>query len=411
MSEAFRALEITDRVYWVGAIDWGLRSFHGYLTSRGSTYNAFLILDEQITLIDAVKADFYDEMMSRISSLIDPSEIRTVVSNHAELDHSGSLPRLMHTLRPERLLASPKGAAALQAHFHWDQAVEPVRSGDRLELGGSTLRFLETPMLHWPDSMCTFLEGSGLLFSNDIFGMHLASAERFADELDDSVVKYEAAKYYANILLHLSPAVAALLAKLPELDLDIRMIAPDHGPIWRERPEQIIDHYAAWAAQRPTTKAVVIYDSMWQSTARMARAVADGLVEGGASVKMMSLDVSHRSDVATELLDAGALMVGSPTMNNQIYPTVADLMTYLRGLKPRNRIGATFGSYGWSGEAVKHLDQQMQDMKVELVQEGLRVKYVPADDDLARCHALGVRVAETLKERAGADEASPHPKR
>jgi flavorubredoxin len=402
MSEAFRALEIADRVYWVGAIDWDLRSFHGYLTGRGSTYNAFLILDEQITLIDAVKAEFYDEMMSRISTLIDPSAIRIVVSNHAELDHSGSLPRLMHTVRPERLLASPKGAAALQAHFHWDEAVETVRSGDRIRLGSSTLRFLETPMLHWPDSMCAFLEEAGLLFSNDIFGMHLASAERFADELDPSVTRYEAAKYYGNILLHLSPAVNALLDKLPGLDLDIQMIVPDHGPIWRERPEQILEQYAIWAAQRPTTKALVIYDTMWESTARMARAVVDGLVEGGASAKMMSLDVSHRSDVATELLEAGALLVGSPTMNNQIYPSVADLMTYLRGLKPRNRIGATFGSYGWSGEAVRHLDQLMQDMKIELVQKGIRVQYAPDEDDLARCHALGVRVAQTLKQRAGA---------
>ena len=397
MSDSFKAVKISEKVYWVGAIDWNLRNFHGYLTSRGSTYNAFLIVADKVTLIDTVKPQFYDEMMARIGSVIDPSQIDYVVSNHAEMDHSGSLPRLLHSLRPKKLIASSKGVDALKAHFHWDKEIEAVKTGDRLDLGNTALSFIEARMLHWPDSMFSFLEDEGILFSNDAFGMHLATSQRFADEIDPWILRYEGSKYYANILLHLSPIVSKLIEKLPSFNLDIKMIAPDHGPIWRENLEQIIGYYAQWAQQRPTNKALVVYDTMWQSTATMARAVGDGLAEGGARVVLMSLEGTHRSNVVTELLDAGALIVGSPTMNNQIYPTVADVMNYLKGLKPKNLIGATFGSYGWSGEAVKHLDQMMQDMKVALVQEGLRIKYVPTTQDLARCRELGAQVAAKLK--------------
>ncbi len=396
MTDSFKAIKITDKVYWVGAIDWGLRNFHGYLTSRGSTYNAFLVLGEKVALIDTVKPQFYDEMMARISTVVDPSKISVVVSNHAEMDHSGSLPRLVHTLNPERVVASKKGVDALKAHFHWDREVEAVTSGDTLDLGGATLRFVEAKMLHWPDSMFAFLEEEGVLFSNDAFGMHMASSERFADELDPWVLRYEASKYYANILLHLSPLVGKLLEKFPSFNMDVKILAPDHGPIWRDNVDRIIGYYAEWSQQRATNKAVLVYDSMWSSTARMAASVGDGLAEGGASVVTMPLDATHRSDVVTELLDAGALLVGSPTMNNQVYPTVADIMNYLKGLRPKNLVGATFGSYGWSGEAVKHLDEIMTDMKIDLVDKGLRVKYVPSDEDLAACRNLGLEVAKRI---------------
>jgi flavorubredoxin len=238
-----------------------------------------------------------------------------------------------------------------------------------------------------------------VLFSNDAFGMHLATAERFADEVEPWILREEGAKYYANILLHLSPIVKKLIDKLPSFNLDIKLLAPDHGPLWRKDMDQIISWYADWAEQRSTKKAVLVYDTMWESTAKMGRAVCDGLIEGGADVKLLSLGGTHRSDVITEILDAGALLVGSPTMNNQIYPSVADVMRYLTGLKPKNLIGATFGSYGWSGEAVKHLDQMMQDMKVELVQEGLRIKYVPTPDDLSECRDLGKKVASVLEQK------------
>jgi flavorubredoxin len=396
MSQAFRAVRLTDRVHWVGAIDWELRSFHGYSTPRGTSYNAFLIVADEVTLVDTVKAPFMDEMMSRIASVMDPSEIRNVISTHAEMDHSGCLPRLLHTVRPERLIASLQGEKALREHFHWDHQVQVVKDGERLRLGSATLKFLEARMLHWPDSMFAYLEGDGVLFSNDVFGMHLAGAERFADEVEGAEVLYEAAKYYANVLLPFSPQMTKVLGKLRASDLEIGVIAPDHGPIWRQKPEKVLELYSRWAAQRPTRKAVVAFDTMWQSTARMAGAIAEGLASSGVGVKFMPLDGTDRSDVAAELLEAGALLVGSPTINNQIYPTVAGLMVYLRGLRPRNLTGAAFGSYGWNGQAVAKLDEALLEMGVELAEEGLRVCYVPDQQALADCRSFGARVAAKL---------------
>jgi flavorubredoxin len=396
MSQAFQAVRVTDRVHWVGAIDWELRSFHGYSTPRGTTYNAFLIVADEITLVDTVKAPFMDEMMSRIASVVDPSEIRSIISTHAEMDHSGCLPRLLHTFHPERLVASAQGEKALREHFHWDRQVQVVKDGERLPLGAATVKFLEARMLHWPDSMFAYLEGDGVLFSNDVFGMHLASAERFADEMDGAALRYEAAKYYANVLLPFSPQMAKVLDKLRSSDLEIGVIAPDHGPIRRQQPEQVLELYSRWAAQQPTRKAVVVFDTMWQSTARMARAIAEGLAAGGIAVKSMPLGGSDRSDVAAEILEAGALLVGSPTINNQIYPTVAGLMVYLKGLRPRNLVGAAFGSYGWNGQAVAKLDEALLEMGVELTEEGLRVCYVPDQEALAECRSFGTRVAAKL---------------
>jgi flavorubredoxin len=396
MNQAFQAIKVTDRVYWVGAIDWQLRDFHGYSTPAGTTYNAFLIVADEITLVDSVKAPFMDEMMSRIASVVDPSEIRNVISNHAEMDHSGCLPQLLHSIRPQRLIASAQGEKALREHFHWSHPVQVVADGERLSLGNAGLQFLDARMLHWPDSMFSYLEGDGVLFSNDAFGMHMASSERFADEVDESALLHEAAKYYANVILPFSPRVTKVVGKLRASGLEVSTIAPDHGPIWRQRPERILELYLRWAAQQPTRKAVVVFDTMWQSTARMAHAIAEGLSAGGIRVKVMPLDGTHRSDVAAELLEAGALLVGSPTMNNHMYPTVADVMTYLSGLRPKNLVGAAFGSYGWNPKAVADLEQALQAMGVELLEPGLRVCYVPDQEALAECRCFGAKVAARL---------------
>ncbi len=395
--DTFKAVQISEKVYWVGAIDWRLRNFHGYLTSRGTTYNAFLILDEKITLIDTVKPAFYDEMMARIQDVIDPKDIAYVISNHSEMDHSGALPRLFHGRSDMKLFASKKGIEALSAHFHWNVPVEMVKTGDTVSLGQNNLTFVEAPMLHWPDSMFSFLSGDGILFTNDGFGMHLASAERYADEIDPSLLRYEAAKYFANILLPFAPIVKRQIEKLPSFDLNIEMIAPDHGPIFRKDFDKVVNWYTDWAEQRPTEKAVIVYDTMWQSTDKMARVIADGLATGGAKPILMPLDGSHRSDVATEILEAGALLVGSPTINNQIYPTVADAITYLKGLKREKLLGAAFGSYGWSGQAGKQLDAILDDMKITRVRDALLANYVPQADDLANCRALGLDIAARLK--------------
>jgi flavorubredoxin len=251
-------------------------------------------------------------------------------------------------------------------------------------------------MLHWPDSMFTYLEDEAVLFSNDAFGMHLASVERFTDELDEAGLLYEAAKYYANLLLPYSHRVTKVVDTIRKSDLEISTIAPDHGLVWRQRPHEILEHYSRWAAQHPSRKAVVVFDTMWESTSRMARAIAEGLGSGGVEVKFMPLSASHRSDVATELLEAGALLVGSPTMNNQVFPTVADLMTYLRGLRPKNLLGAAFGSYGWNAQAVVNLEKALVEMAVELAAEGLRVHYVPDQQALDDCRAFGANVAAKL---------------
>ena len=402
MEKVFRAVKVTDRVYWVGVIDWVLRNFHGYTTHEGSTYNAYLILADEVTLIDTVKAPFKDEMMARVASVIDPRKIDYIVSNHSEMDHSGSLPWMVEQVRPEKVFASVMGAKTLKELFHWDVEVVPVKTGDTLDLGYMKLSFIETRMLHWPDSMFSYLEEEGVLFSQDAFAMHLASSEIFADELGRDLLEREAATYYANILLPYSPLILKLLKQVNEMGLKPKVVATDHGPIWRRGEDiaWILGLYEKWALQKPTGKAVVVYDTMWGSTDLMAKTLADGLASGGALVKLMPLGGSHRSDVAAEILDAGALLVGSPTLNNNVFPSVADILTYLKGLRPQNLIGVAFGSYGWSGESVKQVREVLDAMKVEVVGE-VKSKYVPTKEVLQECFQLGFQVAQKLEEICG----------
>jgi flavorubredoxin len=397
-SNTFKAVQVSPHVHWVGAVDWEVRDFHGYLTRRGTTYNAYLVMAEKITLMDTVKAPFRDEMLARVASVIDPRDVSYLISNHAEMDHSGSLPGIIEATEPEKVFASPRGVKALDGHYHMGREITPVRDGESLSLGDLTVSFIETPMIHWPDSMWTYLSEDELIFSNDAFGMHLASAERFADELDANIMEEEVAKYYANILTLYAPLIEKLVARYQELNLSVKTIAPDHGPIWRKDLDTIIGWYVKWTQQAPTRKAVVVYDTMWHSTAAMAQAVGEGLAAGGASPTLMSLKSCHRSDVATEVLRSGALVVGSPTINNELFPTVADVLTYLKGLKFKNLVGAAFGSFGWSGEAVKHIESTLQEMKVELAAESVKVKYVPDEAALVQCRALGESVAKRLVE-------------
>jgi flavorubredoxin len=398
MTDTFRAVQVSEHVYWVGAIDWTVRNFHGYLTGRGTTYNAYLILADKIALVDTVKKPFTGELLERVASVIDPRRIAYIISNHSEMDHSGGLPAVIEAVRPDKVFASANGARALRDNLHMDHQITVVKDDQQLSLGNVDVTFLMTPMVHWPDSMISYLGQDKVLFSQDGFGMHVASSERFADELDQDVVTQEFAKYYANILLPYPGPMAKILAKLAGLNLPLAMIAPDHGPIWRKDLGGLPARYAKWAAREPTRKAVVVFDTMWHSTELMARAVGEGLAAGGAVAKLMRLDVSHRSDVASELLEAGALLVGSPTLNNNVFPTVADVMTYLRGLRPANLIGAAFGSYGWNDTVTQQLNDMLAEMKVEIVSEPLSVKYVPDKQDLARCRQLGELVANRLKQ-------------
>jgi flavorubredoxin len=337
-------------------------------------------------------------MLSRIASVIEPSQIDFIVSNHAEMDHSGSIPEVMNIIKPEAILTSMMGEKALNEHFHRDLPLKAVKDGEILDFGDYHLHFAETRMLHWPDSQFAYLPEQKLLFSQDGFGMHLASTERFDDELPEGFLTAEAGKYYANILLPYSPVVQKVLTKVGGLNWDIKTILPDHGPIWRKNPDKIIALYQKWSSGTKTNKVLIIYDTMWGSTAKMASAIAEGVKEGGASPMMLTKG-THRSDVATHLLEAGAIIVGSPTLNNNLLPTIAEVMTYLKGLKPTGLIGAAFGSYGWNSRAVEDIETYLREMKVELVAPGLKVKYVPEENALKSCYDLGKIVAEKLSER------------
>jgi flavorubredoxin len=399
MSNVYSAIKVSANVYWVGAIDWTIRDFHGYTTPHGSTYNAYLIMADKITLIDTVKAAFRDEMLARITSVVDPKKIKYIISNHSEMDHSGCLPEVIDIISPEKVFASAVGVKTLQELFHDQHEIIPVKDGEKLSLGNMDLTFMETRMIHWPDSMFTYLAKDELLFSQDAFGMHLATLERFDDEIPAATLEYEAATYYANIVLPYSPIVLKALEKVMATGWKIKVIAPDHGPVWRKDIGFIIGLYQKWAAQKPTAKAVVVYATMWHSTEKMASAIAESLAESGIKVKLMSMNEVHRSEVVYEVLNAGALIVGSSTLNNNILPQMADVMTYLKGLKPANLIGASFGSYGWSGESVRDLESMLKDMKVDIVAPSVSVKHVPDDAMLAKCHELGKTIAAELKKR------------
>jgi len=403
MKDVYSAIKVTDNVYWVGAIDWTIRDFHGYTTPHGSTYNAYLVMADDITLIDTVKAPFKDEMLSRIKSVVDPSKIKYIISNHSEMDHSGCLNEIIDFIKPEKVFASTTGVKTLKELFHDQHEIIAVKDGETLSLGNMELTFMETRMIHWPDSMFTYLAADELLFSQDAFGMHLASFERFADEIPAATLEYEGATYYANIVLPYSPIVLKALDKVAASGLKIKIIAPDHGPVWRKDIGRIIELYKQWALQKPTAKAVVVYATMWHSTEKMAEAIGESLAQAGVKVKLLSMNETHRSEVVYEVLDAGALIVGSPTLNNNILPQMADVMTYLKGLKPANLIGAAFGSYGWSGESVKHLEATLKEMKVEIAAESISVKHVPDSDVLEKCREMGKTIAAELLKKTAFD--------
>ena len=401
-------IELSKNVYWVGAVDWLTRDFHGYSTNRGTTYNAYLIIDEKVTLIDTVKAGYRSDLMHRIRNIIDPKKIDYLVVNHVEMDHSGALPEVMKAIEPEKVICSKMGHKALLKHFHQeDWPYHIVTPGEEMSLGEKTLNFLETRMLHWPDSMFTYIKEDQILFSSDAFGEHLATSERFDDEVNQDVLMFEATKYYANILTLYSPLVKKLIAKVAEMELPIKMIAPDHGVIWRSNPGKIIDAYSRWCVHEGKGNALIIYDTMWHSTEMMAHAVADGLQDKGIGYKLLNLQVNHRSDVMSDVLEASAIILGCPTLNNGLLPRMAGFLMYMRGLRPTNKIGAAFGSYGWSGESVKLMNKSMLEMKFNMVHEGLKVQYVPEHTHLKECVELGKTVGQALNDIKAGKEVTP----
>ncbi len=393
-----KPVEIKPDIFWVGAVDWNKRDFHGYSIDKGTTYNAYLLRDDKTVLFDTVLQEFKNDLVHHLRQVIDPEKIDYLVVNHVELDHSGCLPELVELIKPEKIICSPMGHKALLEHFHRpDWPYEVVKTGDSIDVGKRTVRFIETRMLHWPDSMFSYIPEEKLLISSDAFGQHWATSQRFDDQVDQGELMAHATKYYANILLLFSPNVEKLLAQVQADGLEIDMIAPDHGLIWRRDPVAILEAYQRWCRQEASEKAIIIYDTMWHSTEKMARAVARGLQEEGINaVTLLHARRNHRSDIMTEVLDAKAVILGSATLNNNIMPALADVLTYMKGLRPKNKVGAAFGSYGWSGEAVKHLNGRLEEMGIAMAGEGVRIKNVPNHESLAACVELGRAVARAM---------------
>jgi anaerobic nitric oxide reductase flavorubredoxin len=390
--------ELAKGVYWVGVVDWGLRYFHGYelSTHRGSSYNAYLIVDEKTVLVDSVWTPFQDELMKNISEVIDPSKIDYVVANHSEMDHSGSLPYVMKQAPQATVVVSRRGRESVEGHFHQPWNFKSVKTGDRISIGKSELVFIEAPMLHWPDSMFTYLTGHNILMPNDAFGQHYSTNFRFNDQVNQKELFEEALKYYANILTPFSTLVLSKIDEVLSLNLPVNIIAPSHGVIWRSDPLQIVKKYQEWARQTPEKTAVILYDTMWEATRKMAEAIAEGLAQEGVPAKLMHMAISDRNDVLTEVFKSKAIIIGSPTLNNGILPTITPILEDLRGLKFQNKVGAAFGSYGWSGESLKIIQQHMESCKIKTVADGVLSRWQPKEEDLSKCRQLGRTVAQAV---------------
>lgn len=375
-----KAIEVKKDIYWVGGIDWSLRNFHGYLTQRGSTYNAYLIIDEKITLIDTVKGYLTKELIERISSIIDPSKIDYVVSNHVEMDHSGAMPEIMTMLPNATVLTSAAGEKEHKLHYNTENwKIQVVKSGDSVNIGKRNISFVMTPMVHWPDNMVTYCPEEKILFSNDAFGQHIASSERFDDEYSLEIILEEAKKYYANIVLPYSNQVLGVLDVAK--DLDIEMICPSHGIIWRKNVSSILEGYNKWASNHTDKKAVIVYDSMWGSTEKMANYIANAFEDKGYKYELFDLKSNHISDIITEVVEAEYICVGSPTLNKGILPTVASFLTYLQGLAPKGRKAILFGSYGWAQQNIKVMERYMQESDIEVVKT-FNNNFIPTQEKL-----------------------------
>ncbi|MFX0022640.1 MAG: FprA family A-type flavoprotein [Candidatus Hermodarchaeota archaeon] len=378
-------------IYYVGYVDFEVRNFHGYSTHRGSSYNAYIVKGEKTVLIDTVKRPYFEYFLKSIKEVCDPSEIDYFITNHVEMDHSGSFPLIIKHLPNAKLIASEKGVEILKAHFHEEvgeevfNKIRGVKDGDTLDIGnGKKFTFVPIPMIHWPDSMVSFMtddNGKNVLFSNDAFGQHFATTKRWDDENDLCEVMQEAEKYYANILLHLSGLIAKVLPTVGALPIEI--ICTSHGVCWRSHIPEILEKYTKWCkGEIDENSVLIVYDTMWGSTEKIAKALAKEISHRGTPVKRFKLTNADYSDVITEAMKAKAIIVGSPTLNNGLYPTVAEYLSYQRGLRPMNKIGLVFGSYGWSGQAPQEIANIMKETRIDVMDELIKVKFVPKPEDL-----------------------------
>lgn len=392
-----KAIEVKPDIYWVGAIDWAVRDFHGYVTPSGTTYNNYLILDERVTLIDTVKYDFSDVMLESIRGLIPPEKIEVVVINHIEIDHVSSLDRIMQIAPAAEIYTTHKGKEGLARHFDisgWN--IHVVKTGDSLRIGERTLLFVETPMLHWPDSMVTYVKEDKLLISQDAFGQHFASSARFDDEVNESVLEDAVIDYYANILMPFGALVKKKIGEIKNLHLDIDMIAPDHGVIWRKNPGKVLEWYLKMAESKADSRVVIVYDTMWKSTERLTLPIFEGIRSTGVDASIIKLRATPTSVAIKEFWKARGMLVGTPTLNNIMYPSIAEFLTHLRGLRPTHRIAGAFGSYGWGGGAVKEAYAEFKRMGLEVFEPGVEIQYRPKTEDLEKAFQFGKAFAERV---------------
>ena len=394
-------ITLKDGIEWVGYIDWTVRDFHGYKTESGSTYNAYLIRDEKCAVIDAVKGPYVQKLIDRIQALTGLDTIHYVVCNHAEPDHSGGLPGLMAVCPNAELVCNAKCKDTLEKHYDtsaWKWHV--VEDGDTIVLGKRTLSFINTPMVHWPESMFTYVPEDRLLFSMDAFGQHFATAFRFDDEEPLDVILKEAKAYYANIVMLYGRPIAQTLERAAQLDIE--MIAPSHGVIWRSHIKEVLEAYQKWVVCEPTPKVIVLYASMWGATEQMAEAILEGVQDYEVEARFYSVDATHSTHIATEVLDCAAIAIGSPTLNNTLMPNMAGVLCYLGGLRPTHKQGFAFGSYGWSRRGgASEVEDRMKEMKIELMREPLRSQYVPSPEILEECREAGRQLGRYAEQFAG----------
>lgn len=389
-------IQLKEGIYWVGAVDWDINNFHGYITHRGTTYNSYLLVSDKIALVDTVKAPFYETMLRHIKEIVDPAKIDYIISNHAEPDHSGSLARFHREEAPQAEIIATAHGQKIITKYHGDIPITTTKEMPEVNLGDKTITFVPVPMAHWPDSMVSYIPEDKLLLSNDAFGQHIASTGRFNDQVDQDELWQEALTYYANILMPLNRSVDRALKALDGVAID--MIAPSHGVIWRKDIGDILAKYISWVAGENKEKVVIAYDSMWKSTQNLAYAIAEGVGSEGVECKVFNLTSRHRSDVMAAILEARAVLVGSPTLNNNVFPPVASFLAYMRGLKPMNKFGAGFGSYGWAGGAKKLVEEQMQLAGIEIMESDIDVTFRPTDDEWKTAYEFGVNVAKKIKE-------------
>ena len=395
-----QSVPVSDRIYWVGAIDWNLRDFHGFETPHGSTYNAYLVVgDDHVALVDTVKLSFVPELLERIADVVPLEKIDTIVVNHVEPDHNSGLREVMEAMPYAKVVASSGGVRGI-AGYHGDDLaarVSAVGVDDVIDLGGKTLRFMPMPMVHWPDSMFTYCAESCTLMPNDAFGQHIASSARFADEVGLALAIEELTVYYANILMPLGVQVSKAVAKVAEAGWACDTIAPSHGVIWRhDSVPTVIDAYDRLTAGETESKLVVAYSTMWGSTDIMAREIADGASREGVEVQLFDIAVTPLATITRHLLDARALLLGSPTLHHGMLYRTAAYLQYMAGLKPADKLAGAFGSFGWSSGATKQMTERLAAIGFEMPLPDLTCKYKPTLDDIEAARAWGARFADLV---------------